>query len=400
MLYSINIMRLTAAAALLSVALAVAGCGNSSSPTVARLGASTASGSTAAAGGGGASSGPSSPSALGSDARAFARCMRSNGVPGFPDPNAGGGFLFHARAGVIPHRPRSRRRRRSVGTSCPARPRLGAGPFPADAGEVSEDRAVHAPARRSPVPRPSDLGPVQPIRLRRRVISDIEGVILIFPSTIDHQAPAFTRASAAVRVPAAQPLMEAKESRMPHSTDTRRLTLLRARLFAAAALVSGVLVTGCGEALQARGAARAPRRPRQARSNRGSPSPGASARTGCRTSPTRKSVAKRSGWARREPCSARFQSAARSCQRLLPKGPPSSEPPSSQARARMLEVSACMRKHGISGFPDPTSTPSNRAGNSAIIGSGGYHLAIPKSVDTSSPAFEQAAAVCNFGPGR
>jgi len=96
-----------------------------------------------------------------------------------------------------------------------------------------------------------------------------------------------------------------------------------------------------------------------------------------------------------------FQSAAHSCQRLLPKGPPSSEPPSSQAQARMLEVSACMRKHGISGFPDPTtSPPSNPAGYSGIIGNGGYYLAIPKSIDTNSPAFEQAASACNFGPGR
>ena len=33
------------------------------------------------------------------------------------------------------------------------------------------------------------------------VISDIEGVILIFPSTIDQQSPAFTRAAAACAFP-------------------------------------------------------------------------------------------------------------------------------------------------------------------------------------------------------
>jgi hypothetical protein len=33
------------------------------------------------------------------------------------------------------------------------------------------------------------------------VISDIEGVILIFPSTIDEQAPVFTRAAAACAFP-------------------------------------------------------------------------------------------------------------------------------------------------------------------------------------------------------
>ena len=33
------------------------------------------------------------------------------------------------------------------------------------------------------------------------VISDIEGVILIFPSTIDQQSPVFTRAAAACAFP-------------------------------------------------------------------------------------------------------------------------------------------------------------------------------------------------------
>jgi hypothetical protein len=47
-----------------------------------------------------------------------------------------------------------------------------------------------------------------------------------------------------------------------------------------------------------------------------------------------------------------------------------------------------------------TSPPSNPTANSGVIGSGGYYLAIPKSIDTNSPAFHQAAAACNFGPGR
>ena len=36
---------------------------------------------------------------------------------------------------------------------------------------------------------------------RAGVISDIEGVILIFPGTIDQQSPAFTRAAAACAFP-------------------------------------------------------------------------------------------------------------------------------------------------------------------------------------------------------
>ncbi len=189
---------------------------------------------------------------------------------------------------------------------------------------------------------------------------------------------------------------------MPYSIHTKRLTPPRARLLTAAALLSGVLVAGCG-------------------GSSGSPTGGASTSASA-ASAVESGVAfsrcirshgvpnfpdpKVSGQTVRmgSPStmqSPAFQSAAHSCQRLLPKGPPGPEPPSPQAQARMLEVSACMRKHGISGFPDPsTSPPSNPAGNSGIIGSGGYYLAIPKSIDTSSPAFEQAAAACNFGPGR
>jgi hypothetical protein len=99
------------------------------------------------------------------------------------------------------------------------------------------------------------------------------------------------------------------------------------------------------------------------------------------------------------PASPAFKSAQASCHKLLPGGGPGSGPPSAQAKAQMLQVSACMRAHGISGFPDPTtSPPSSPAGYSAIMGRGGVFLAIPSSIDTQSPAFNQAAAACKFGP--
>ena len=67
----------------------------------------------------------------------------------------------------------------------------------------------------------------------------------------------------------------------------------------------------------------------------------------------------------------------------------------------MLAVSACIRKHGITDFPDPTtSPPSNPAGYRGIMTFGGSFLAIPQSIDTNSPTFERAAAACDFGPGR
>ena len=97
-----------------------------------------------------------------------------------------------------------------------------------------------------------------------------------------------------------------------------------------------------------------------------------------------------------------FQSAQTSCQRLLPGGGPGSGPPSAQTHAQLLQISECMRRHGISSFPDPRpgSPPSNLGGYRAIVGHGGYLLAIPSSIDMSSPAFEQAATACDFGPRR
>jgi hypothetical protein len=94
-----------------------------------------------------------------------------------------------------------------------------------------------------------------------------------------------------------------------------------------------------------------------------------------------------------------FHSAQRSCTHLLPGGGPGSGSPSPQAMAQALHVSQCMRAHGISGFPDPTTrAPSNPSDYSAVMGHNGVWLAIPNSIDPQSPAFEHAAAACNFGP--
>jgi hypothetical protein len=60
-----------------------------------------------------------------------------------------------------------------------------------------------------------------------------------------------------------------------------------------------------------------------------------------------------------------------------------------------------MRQHGISGFPDPTLTPpSNPAYYSGVLDRNGVVLAIPRSINTSSPAFKQAATACNFNPAQ
>ena len=101
----------------------------------------------------------------------------------------------------------------------------------------------------SDFPDPRTSVPPNPFGSGAGVISDIEGVILVFPSTIDQQSPAVHAGGSRVRVPAAQPLMDAKLNAgnpIGISLHTKRLTPPRARLLTAAALLSGVLVTGCG----------------------------------------------------------------------------------------------------------------------------------------------------------
>jgi hypothetical protein len=99
------------------------------------------------------------------------------------------------------------------------------------------------------------------------------------------------------------------------------------------------------------------------------------------------------------PFSPSFKAAQAQCHKLLPGGGPPSGPPSAQDKAAMLQISECMRSHGISGFPDPTFTPpSSPAGYSEVMDRDGVVLAIPSTIDTASPAYKQAAAACHFGP--
>lgn len=97
------------------------------------------------------------------------------------------------------------------------------------------------------------------------------------------------------------------------------------------------------------------------------------------------------------PQSPSFQSAQATCSKLLPGGGPGSRHPSEQVKTEMLHTSECMRSHGVTGFPDPTLTrPNNPSAYSLAIDRGGVVLAVPKSIDVTSPAFRHAAAACGF----
>jgi hypothetical protein len=101
------------------------------------------------------------------------------------------------------------------------------------------------------------------------------------------------------------------------------------------------------------------------------------------------------------PQSPAFQSAQNACSKLMPgPGSPRGSAPESRKLA-MLRLAECMRKHGLSTFPDPTTTaPAPGAGFGIAFGAPGSFIAVPQSL-IQSPAFNQAAAACNFpGAGR
>ena len=100
------------------------------------------------------------------------------------------------------------------------------------------------------------------------------------------------------------------------------------------------------------------------------------------------------------PSSPAFKAAQAQCAKLLPGGGPGGHgPPSAEAEREMLAMSRCMRAHGVSGFPDPTTTPPSDPGAFSIaMGRGGVFLEVPRTIDPSSPVFQSAAKVCRLGP--
>lgn len=189
---------------LASVALLIAGCGGGSSkPGVARLSSGSSKAATSNATTGTGATGPSveSPEAA---ALAFAGCMRAHGLPNFPDPKAGGGFLFHTGAGADPSSPAFKAAQTKCKKFLPPGPGSGA---PPSAKTLAHFLTVAQCMRRHGVPEFPDPRTTAPSNPRAAlgagggVISDIEGVIFIFPGRIDQQSPAFTRAAAECAFP-------------------------------------------------------------------------------------------------------------------------------------------------------------------------------------------------------
>lgn len=100
------------------------------------------------------------------------------------------------------------------------------------------------------------------------------------------------------------------------------------------------------------------------------------------------------------PNSPAFKTAQTRCHKLLPGGGPP-RGVSEQQREQMVRTAGCMRANGVTGFPDPTTTPPANPQDYSIVDgiggrSGGLFLLVPKTINVTSPAFRQAAKTCGF----
>jgi hypothetical protein len=192
----------------------MAGCGAGSSSTTAAAvaGASTSLSNIAPARSATANS-SSSPSDVAREALAFAKCMRANGVRNFPDPQPGRGFLFST-SGLNLGAPAAR----AAQVKC--QKLMGGGPpgpgstTHPSAQTVAKLVRIADCMRRHGVPDfpdPRTTVPLDPFPSGAGVITDYDGAILLFPSTLDMHSPAYLRATSACGV------LAGKLGRGPHS---------------------------------------------------------------------------------------------------------------------------------------------------------------------------------------
>ena len=196
------------AGAAAALSLLAAGCGGSKAPSVASVGSTTtggtAAGSTTTGVANAAGSGtPQSQTQLQQSALAYARCMRANGVPNFPDPSAGGSFTFQAGSGIDRSSPAFETAQARCRKLLPnGGPLSGGSTTHPDPGALAQMVKIAACMRRHGVPdfpEPTTKVPSSPPA--NGMVSDIDGVILVFPSSEGMQTATFVRAAAACRFP-------------------------------------------------------------------------------------------------------------------------------------------------------------------------------------------------------
>jgi hypothetical protein len=85
------------------------------------------------------------------------------------------------------------------------------------------------------------------------------------------------------------------------------------------------------------------------------------------------------------PSSPLFQKAEADCQYLIPAGKGPSQAQQQRMKTGLLAMVACMRSHGVPGYPDPTFGPGGMV-------SQGYNAR--DGVDPNSPIFQAAQKIC------
>jgi hypothetical protein len=128
--------------------------------------------------------------------------MRANGVPNFPDPNPGRGALFNT-AGIDTSAPAF------MAATAKCQRLMGGGP-PRPGSTTHPSEQTLAKLRKiavcmrahgiSEFPDPRTTVPSNP-GSGIAVITDFDGVILLFPATLNLQAPAYKQALAACGAP-------------------------------------------------------------------------------------------------------------------------------------------------------------------------------------------------------
>lgn len=192
-----------------------------------------------------------------------------------------------------------------------------------------------------------------------------------------------------------------------HTYPRWRCRRPQARLLAVTALVSGVLVAGCGTTSRTSTVVVLGGASSTAHSAASATDPDGSLLTLAKCmrahgisnfpdpSPTAHGFELGAGFDMSSPA---FKAAQAKCRLLTPVlggsgGPRFSE----QSLLKVRKAAVCMRAHGISQYPDPTTTrpaPSALSGARVITDFDGSFLVFPSTLDMQSPAWRRAAAAC------
>ncbi len=141
---------------------------------------------------GSSSNGSRTGSAHVTQAIAFANCMRSHGVPNFPDPSGGGGIHIEAGSGINPFSPSFEAARASCAKLLP-----GGGPSRTVSEQAKTEMLASSQCMRAHgitgFPDPTLTPPSSPAGYS--IVMGRGGVFLAVPDTINVASPAFKQAA-------------------------------------------------------------------------------------------------------------------------------------------------------------------------------------------------------------